>query len=190
VSPADAGGLARPAEGDGRVGSADFDGQVVPADGDGPLSPADGAADAPVVESRSVVLETAVRLIFHTVLVFALYLLFAGHNQPGGGFVGGLVAGAAFVLRYISGGRAALRAAVPVDPRIPLGLGLVVSTLTGLAALALGGQFLESGKVELDVPVLGLVKVTSALPFDTGVFLVVIGLVLGVLRTLGAEAER
>jgi multicomponent Na+:H+ antiporter subunit A len=48
---------------------------------------------------RSVVLETAVRLVFHTVLVFSVYLLFAGHNQPGGGFVGGLVAGAAFVLR-------------------------------------------------------------------------------------------
>ena len=46
------------------------------------------------------------RLVFHTVLVFALYLLFAGHNQPGGGFVGGLVAGAAFVLRYVAGGRA------------------------------------------------------------------------------------
>jgi multicomponent Na+:H+ antiporter subunit A len=141
-------------------------------------------------ENRSVILETAVRLIFHTVLVFSVYLLFAGHNQPGGGFVGGLVAGAAFVLRYIAGGRAALRAAVPIEPRVPLGLGLVVATLTSMGPLALGGQLLESGKRELDVPVLGLVKVTSALPFDTGVYLVVIGLVLGVLRTLGAEAER
>lgn len=139
---------------------------------------------------RSVVLETAVRLVFHTILVFSLYLLLAGHNQPGGGFVGGLVAGLAFVLRYIAGGRAALREAVPVDPGVPLGLGLVLSAGTGVAALLVGGQFLESGKVSLDVPVLGLVKATSALPFDTGVYLVVIGLVLGVLRTLGAEAER
>jgi len=146
-------------------------------------------SDAPE-QDRSLVLETAVRLIFHTVLVFSVYLLFAGHNSPGGGFVGGLVAGAAFVLRYIAGGRAALRAAVPVDPRLPLGLGLVVATLTAMASLALGGQLLESGKIEQDVPVLGLLKVTSALPFDTGVYLVVIGLVLGVLRTLGAEADR
>jgi multicomponent Na+:H+ antiporter subunit A len=156
----------------------------------GPVTRADAPTGPPVEASRSVVLETAVRLVFHTVLVFSVYLLFAGHNQPGGGFVGGLVAGAAFVLRYISGGRAALKAAVPVDPRVPLGLGLVVATVTGLGALAVGGQFLESGKVELELPVLGLVKVTSALPFDTGVYLVVIGLVLGVLRTLGAEAER
>ena len=139
---------------------------------------------------RSVVLETAVRLVFHTVLVFSLYLLFAGHNQPGGGFVGGLVAGAAFVLRYIAGGRAALAAAVPIDPGVPVGGGLVLATGTGMAAWLVGGQFLESGKVELVLPLLGTIKATSALPFDTGVYLVVVGLVLGVLRTLGAEAER
>lgn len=139
---------------------------------------------------RSVVLETAVRLVFHTVLVFSLYLLFAGHNQPGGGFVGGLVAGAAFVLRYIAGGRSALKAAVPVDPGVPVGGGLVLAAGTGAAAWLFGGQFLESGKLELTLPLLGVVKATSALPFDTGVYLVVVGLVLGVLRTLGAEAER
>jgi len=139
---------------------------------------------------RSVVLETAVRLVFHTVLIFSLYLLFAGHNQPGGGFVGGLVAGLAFVLRYIAGGRAALRDAVPIDPGLPLGLGLVVSALTGVVALLAGGQYLESGYAIYTLPLLNEVKVTSALAFDTGVYLVVVGLVLGLLRTLGAEAER
>jgi multicomponent Na+:H+ antiporter subunit A len=139
---------------------------------------------------RSVVLETAVRLVFHTVLVFSLYLLFAGHNQPGGGFVGGLVAGAAFVLRYVAGGRAALKAAVPIDPGVPVGGGLALAAGTGMAAWLFGGQFLESGKVELELPLLGLMKLTSALPFDTGVYLVVVGLVLALLRTLGAEAER
>lgn len=139
---------------------------------------------------RSVVLETAVRLVFHTVLVFSLYLLFAGHNQPGGGFVGGLVAGLAFVLRYLAGGRGALRDAVPVDPGLPLGLGMVLAATTGTVALLAGGQFLESGKVTFDLPVLGVLKLTSALPFDCGVYLVVVGLVLGLLSTLGAEAER
>lgn len=162
---------------------------------DGPPSDSGAAPRLPGAEQiddtrRSVVLETTVRLVFHTVLVFALYLLFAGHNQPGGGFVGGLVAGCAFVLRYLAGGRAALQAAVPLDPGVPLGSGLVLAAGTGAAAWVFGGQFLESGKVTLDLPVLGLLKVTSALAFDTGVFLVVLGLVLGALRTLGAEAER
>ena len=139
---------------------------------------------------RSVVLETAVRLVFHTVLVFGVYLLFAGHNQPGGGFVGGLVAGCAFVLRYAVTGREGIGRAVPVDPSLPLGIGLLLAGGTGAAAWLLGGQFLESGYVELDLPVLGVVKATSALPFDVGVFLVVVGLVLLMLRTLGAEAEQ
>ena len=139
---------------------------------------------------RSVVLDTAVRLVFHTVLVFGVYLLFAGHNQPGGGFVGGLVAGCAFVLRYAVTGREGIGRAVPVDPSLPLGAGLLLAGGTGAAAWLFGGQFLESGYVELDLPVLGVVKATSALSFDIGVFLVVLGLVLLVLQTLGAEAEE
>lgn len=157
---------------------------------DSGASPRLPGADALDEVRRSVVLETAVRLVFHTVLVFGLYLLFAGHNQPGGGFVGGLVAGCAFVLRYVAAGRGALAAAVPVDPSLPLGLGLLVSAGTGAAAWLFGAQYLESGKLELHLPVLGTLKATSALPFDVGVFLVVVGLVLGLLRTLGAEAER
>ncbi len=141
-------------------------------------------------DPASVVLETAVRLVFHTVLVFGVYLLFAGHNQPGGGFVGGLVAGAAFVLRFAASGRAGMREALPFDPLLPLGAGLLLAACTGAGALLLGGDFLESGKVELDLPVLGVVKATSALPFDTGVFLVVVGLVLVVLRTLGDEVDE
>ena len=140
---------------------------------------------------RLVILDVSVRLIFHAVLITSVYLLFAGHNQPGGGFVGGLVAGSAFVLRYAVTGREGIDRAVPLDPALPLGAGLLLSAGTGAAAWLFDGtQFLESGKLELDVPVLGVVKATSALPFDTGVFLVVVGLVLVVLRTLGAEAEQ
>lgn len=137
----------------------------------------------------SLVLETSVSLVFHTVLVFGVYLLLAGHNQPGGGFVGGLVCGTAFTLRYVARGRAGLASAVPVDPGVPLGLGVVLAASTGATAWLFGADYLRSGKVVLDVPVLGEVALTSALAFDTGVFLVVVGVVLALLRTLGAEAE-
>lgn len=148
-----------------------------------------GLDPAPAGGLPSVVLETVVRLAFHTVLVFGIYLLFAGHNQPGGGFIGGLVSGSAFVLRYVAGGRADLKTAVPVDPRFPLALGLLVAAGTGTVALLVGGEFLESGIVTWDLPVLGQIKLVSALVFDIGVYLVVVGLTLGLLRTLGAEAE-
>ena len=149
----------------------------------------EGAEQMPTVR-RSVILETCVRLVFHTVLVFGVYLLFAGHNSPGGGFVGGLVAGSAFVLRYVAGGRAELRAAVPVDPGLPIGAGLLLAGGTGMGAWLFGADLITSAYGSAVLPVLGTVKASTVLLFDAGVFLVVIGLVLTLLRTLGGEAER
>ena len=67
-------------------------------------------------ERRSVVLEVVTRILFHTILVFSLYLLFSGHNAPGGGFAGGLVAGLALVLRYLAGGRTSSARPRPSPP--------------------------------------------------------------------------
>ena len=139
--------------------------------------------------ARSLVLSTTVGAVFPTAMVFSVYLLFAGHNQPGGGFIGGLVAGAALVLRHVEGGSEALRRTLRVAPTTLLGLGLLLAAATAVAPWLAGGQLLESGKLERDLPLLGTVKATSALPFDVGVYLVVVGLVLGLLLTLGGERE-
>ena len=139
---------------------------------------------------RSLVLEVVTRLLFHAVVVFSLFLLFAGHNQPGGGFAGGLVAGLALVLRYLAGGRYELAEAAPVDPGRLMGLGLLLAGGTAAAGFLLGGQVLESGYLDVTVPVLGDVALVSALVFDVGVYLIVVGLVLDVLRSLGAELDR
>ena len=159
-----------------------------PVDAGGPAR-LHGAERMPSVR-RSVVLEASVRLVFHTVLVFGVYLLFAGHNQPCGGFVGGLVAGCAFVLRYVAGGRAELRDAVPVDPGVPLGVGVLLAAGTGAGSWVFGADVLTSAYGSVVLPVLGEVKASTVLLFDVGVFCVVVGLVLTLLRTLGAEAER
>src|SRR5690606_4307775 len=66
-------------------------------------------------ENRSIMLEVIVRILFHTIIVVSLYVLFAGHNLPGGGFAGGLIAGMALVMRYVAGGRHELGAAAPTD---------------------------------------------------------------------------
>lgn len=136
---------------------------------------------------RSVVLETVVRLAFHTVLVLGVFLLFRGHNAPGGGFVGGLVVGCGLVLRYVSGGPEQLRRTLPVDAPVLLGTGLLIAGLTGVGGWVAGGQFLQSGIVGWNVPLLGPVKVVSATFFDIGVFCVVVGLVVGLLATLGTD---
>ena len=138
---------------------------------------------------RSPVLTVGVDLVFHTILVFSVYLLFAGHNQPGGGFVGGLLAGAALVLRYASGGSAEVERLARVEPQTLFGVGLLLSAGTGLVPALLGDAFLQSTTWTWEVPVLGTVKASSTLFFDIGVYLVVVGLVLMVLEVLGGEGD-
>lgn len=135
--------------------------------------------------NRSVIFDFVVDLIVRTALVFALFLLFTGHNAPGGGFVAGLVAGTAIVLRYIARGRDAVVELLPTAPHVLMGIGLAVAIVTGMAGWIWGDTFLESAKLEMTVPVLGTVKATSALPFDIGVFIVVIGLVAAEVLAFG-----
>jgi multicomponent Na+:H+ antiporter subunit A len=137
-----------------------------------------------------VIFEVVTRLLFHTMIVLAVFLLFSGHNAPGGGFAAGLVAGLALTVRYLAGGRYELGEAAPVQPGVLLGTGLFLSVGVGLVPLALGGDMLQSAVVEASLGPLGDVKLVTTLFFDIGVFLVVLGLVLDVLRALGAEVDR
>ncbi|MGH2688088.1 MAG: MnhB domain-containing protein [Actinomycetota bacterium] len=133
---------------------------------------------------RSVILSASVDLVFHTAMVFSLFLLFAGHNAPGGGFVGGLVAGAAFVLRYLDAGPAAVGDRGK-GPAALLGLGVGTAILSGATGWVFGGAFLESVDTVTRLPLLGSLKTNSALLFDIGVYLIVVGLVQTVLSVLG-----
>ncbi|QGH70692.1 Na+/H+ antiporter subunit A [Pseudactinotalea sp. HY158] len=139
---------------------------------------------------RSVILEVTTRFVFHTMLVFSLFLLFSGHNAPGGGFAGGIVAGIALTLRYLAGGRYELGEAAPVLPGALLGGGLFLSVGAGIVPMFFGGQMLQSFKLDLTAPIFGDIHLVSTLVFDVGVYLVVVGLVLDILRSLGAEVDR
>lgn len=141
-------------------------------------------------ETRSIILEVIVRILFHTIIVVSIYLLFAGHNLPGGGFAGGLVAGMALVMRYIAGGRYELGAAAPTDAGWLLGAGMTIAVGCAIVPLLFGGAPLQSTAFEWEMPWLGHLEFVTSTIFDIGVYLVVIGLVLDVLRSLGAEVDR
>jgi multicomponent Na+:H+ antiporter subunit A len=135
------------------------------------------------------ILETGTRAVFHTIVLFSIFMLFAGHNAPGGGFIGGLIAAAAVVLRATAEGPSSIRELLPVEAETMLGLGVLLATLTGVAGFAIDGAFLASGVVELDLPLLGHIKMTSVLVFDIGVYLVVLGLGVVLVRTLGGDVD-
>ena len=141
------------------------------------------------MRDRSVILDVVVRAEFHLLLVFSVFLLFAGHNQPGGGFVGGLVAGAAFALRLIAGGHDELARAIRVRPTTLLGSGLLLATGTALITFWNDGQLLESRLLEVHLPVLGELATSTVIFFDSGVYLVVIGTVLAILDAFGRPEE-
>ena len=139
---------------------------------------------------RMVLVDTVVLVVYHTILVLSLYFAFAGHNQPGGGFVGGLVAGAGISLRYIAGGMPAVRAALPIGPYTALGTGLLVSTMCALVPVLLGGDLLEHAALSFSLPAIGTMKATTALPFDLGVYLLVVGVTLAAFEAFGSDDER
>lgn len=139
--------------------------------------------------NRSLILDGLVEIVIRTALTFSLFLLFSGHNAPGGGFVGGLVAGSALILWFVAGGRDEVARVFLVSPQVVMGAGLALVVGTGAMGWVWGDAFLESVKVSFELPVLGIVKTTSALPFDIGVFLIVVGLTAALVLTLGDSDE-
>ena len=134
----------------------------------------------------SSILQTAVRVLMPLLLLFAVFLLMRGHNQPGGGFVGGLVVAASFILYSIAFGVDAARRALLVRPSTLLGVGPLVALVSGLPGLVAGQPFMTAmwTSVTTGRTVLHL---GTPLVFDVGVFLSVIGVVLTIVFTL-AEA--
>ena len=134
----------------------------------------------------SSILQTAVRLLMPLLLLFAVFLLLRGHNQPGGGFVGGLVVAASFVLYSIAFGVDAARRALLVRPSTLLGVGLLVAFLSGLPAVVAGHAFMTALWTTVEAGSM-VIAVGTPLVFDIGVFLAVVGVVLTIVFTL-AEA--
>ncbi|MEU1485877.1 Na+/H+ antiporter subunit A [Streptomyces sp. NPDC005752] len=140
-------------------------------------------------EHRSVVFEVVGRLLFHPILVLSLYLLFCAENMPGGGFVAGLVAGLGLITRYLAGGRFELAEAAPLQPGLFTGLGLFLSTAVALGGLA-EGTVLHAWTYHGHLPLFGDYHLSTSLLFDFGVYLLVLGVVLDIVRALGAKVDR
>lgn len=136
----------------------------------------------------SIILATVARVVLPVLLLFSLHLMLRGHNQPGGGFIAGLMTAAAIVLQYVAFSGAYVRERLRMNYRALLAIGLALAGLTGAAALWYGHAFLEHRFGHFHLPLLGDVELTTALPFDLGVYAVVVGITLMLISTLG-EAE-
>jgi len=131
-----------------------------------------------------------VRLLLPFTALVAFYLFMRGHNEPGGGFVAGLVMSVGLLLQYIISGTEWVEAHLPLYPRRWIAAGLLFALGTGLGAIVLGYPFLTSHTAHFHLPVIGEIHVASALFFDIGVFTLVVGSTLLMLTGIAHQSVR
>jgi len=136
---------------------------------------------------RSVILDTATAYLLPLMLLFSVFLLLRGHNEPGGGFAGGLVAAAGFALLATGSGVEAARRALRAEPRALLAVGLLVALASGIPGMLAGEPFQAAVWWTLDLPGGGSLYVGTPLVFDVGVYLAVLGTVLAIVFALEEE---
>lgn len=136
---------------------------------------------------NSLILRTATRLILPVLILFSLFMLLRGHNEPGGGFIGGLVAAAAILLHLLAEGPEQLRRTFPSVFRRLLPLGLLTAIVAGMVGLAQGQPFLTGIWITISLPGISDVKVGTPLLFDIGVYMVVVGMTVEVILTMTEE---
>ena len=135
----------------------------------------------------SLIFRTATRYMFPPLLVFSIYLLLRGHHYPGGGFVGGLFAGSSFALYALAFEVEAARKLLRIDPRDVTAAGLAIALLSGIPAVVNGETFLTGTWWTLHLLPGAVLEIGTPLIFDVGVYLVVLGVLLTLVFSLGEE---
>ena len=126
---------------------------------------------------RTIIFRTIAPYLASLMVLFSIFVLLRGHNQPGGGFIGGLLAASAFLLLAIAYDVERSRRTLRIPPRFLMGGGLLVALGSGLWAVLSGGVFMTGlWWQDFTIPVMGGIKLGTPFLFDCGVFLVVLGI--------------
>jgi multicomponent K+:H+ antiporter subunit A len=141
-------------------------------------------------DPHPLILVTVSKLLLPLALLVSGFLFLRGHNEPGGGFIAGLVTGVALILQYIAEGSRVTRARLPWDHLGLIGIGILIALFTGIASWLVGYPFLTSTYTYVSLPLIGKFELASALFFDLGVYLAVVGTVLLILAGIGRVSLR
>lgn len=139
------------------------------------------------MKTNDVILQTTVKIVVFIILVFAFFLLNAGHNEPGGGFVGALMAASGVVLLFLAFDLETIKKVLPINFQYVTACGLLLGFLTALGAIFFRYPLLTHTFGYFDLPLLGKTELTTALIFDIGVFLTVVGATMTVILTIGED---
>jgi multicomponent Na+:H+ antiporter subunit B len=140
------------------------------------------------MKTNDVILQTVTKFTLFVIILFSIHLFFAGHYYPGGGFIGGLMTSAAIVLLLLAFDIKTVKNILPIDYIKVVAVGLLFAVGTGAGGLIVDMPFLTHAFTYVDIPLLGKTSLHTAVLFDTGVFLVVIGVTMTIIQTIG-ESE-
>ncbi|MDD2233790.1 MAG: Na(+)/H(+) antiporter subunit B [Desulfitobacteriaceae bacterium] len=138
-------------------------------------------------EPNDVILKTATKIAAIIILTFSIHLFLSGHHNPGGGFIGGLAFVAAVVLLYLVHGIEKVQRNIPVNFKKIAGLGVLISVFTGVKGMMDGHPFLNQTFGIVDLPILGKTETATAVLFDVGVALAVIGASLTIILSISDD---
>ncbi|RXT08742.1 Na(+)/H(+) antiporter subunit B [Ammoniphilus sp. CFH 90114] len=141
------------------------------------------------MRTNDVILQTVTKTVSFIILLFSVYLFFAGHHNPGGGFIGGLMTAGAIVLLYIAYDIETMKKVIPLDYKKMIALGLLIAVSTGIGSFLFHVPFLSHSFGYFYLPVLGKTELATAVLFDLGVYLTVVGVTMTIILSIGEDDE-
>ncbi|KAF6510640.1 Na(+)/H(+) antiporter subunit B [Geobacillus sp. FSL K6-0789] len=136
---------------------------------------------------NELILRTVTAVVTFMIILFGIQLFFAGHYYPGGGFIAGLVTAGAIILLLLAFDIKTVRSMISVSYRTLIGVGLLFALGTGLGGLVFDVPFLTHAHGHVMLPLLGDVSLHTAVLFDLGVYLVVVGVTMTIIETIGED---
>lgn len=136
---------------------------------------------------NDVILQSVSKLVVFIILTLALYLFFAGHHAPGGGFIGGLVLASAFVLSLLAYDIDSMRKGIPIDFKLIAATGALIVLISGFAPILFGRDFLYQTFLSVQLPVFGSVEISTVTFFELGVALTVLGVVMTIILSISED---
>ncbi|GEK32963.1 Na(+)/H(+) antiporter subunit B [Kurthia sibirica] len=138
---------------------------------------------------NDLILRTVVQFVVFIVLTIAIYLFFAGHYTPGGGFVAGLVLASAVVMLYISFDTDTVRKGLPLDFKIVAAIGVTLALLSGILPMLFGQPFLKMSSMNIQFPLIGEKTLATVMIFELGVALTVVGVVMTIILSISEGSD-
>lgn len=139
------------------------------------------------MKTNDVILQTTAKVVFFIIFLFSIHIFFAGHYAPGGGFVGGLLTTGAIILLLLAFDLRTIQQILPFNFTILTAIGLVLALSTAAGSIFFNVPFFTHAFSDFDLPLFGKTSLHTAMLFDSGVYLVVVGSAITIIQTIGGD---